>query len=140
MAAAGWKQTLSVETGESVDYDFDDEEVDLETAARDQLAKLIIRKFKGHGLERLVEGVLKAQGYTTYRSPMGPDKGVDLLAAPGPLGFGHPGICVNTVCSDRIRSSRPTSTRSIRCRRAIEWLGLDACKPKSSRSYPPVRR
>ena len=100
MAAAGWKQTLSVETGKPVDHDFDDEEVDLETAARDQLAKLIIKKFKGHGLERLVEGVLKAQGYTTYRSPIGPDKGVDLLAAPGPLGFGHPRICVQVKSTD----------------------------------------
>src|SRR5690606_33117802 len=45
-------------------------------------------------LERLVAAILRAQGYTTYESPPGPDKGVDILAAPGPLGFGHPRICV----------------------------------------------
>lgn len=67
---------------------------DLAYLARDQIAKLIIQKFKGHGLERLVEAVLKAQGYTTYRSPEGPDKGIDILAAPGSLGFGSPRICV----------------------------------------------
>ncbi len=68
--------------------------VDLEQAADDEIAKLILRKFKGHGLERLVAAILRAQGYTTHESPPGPDKGVDILAAPGPLGFGHPRICV----------------------------------------------
>jgi restriction system protein len=74
--------------------------VDLEQLARDQIARLIIQRFKGHAMERLVEAVLKAQGYTTYHSPMGADKGVDLLAAPGPLGFGHPRICVQVKSSD----------------------------------------
>jgi restriction system protein len=32
--------------------------------------------------------------YTTFTSPRGPDKGIDILAAPGPLGFGRPRICV----------------------------------------------
>jgi restriction system protein len=76
------------------------EGVDLEELARDQVARLIIQKFKGHSMERLVEAVLKAQGYTTYHSPMGPDKGVDLLASPGALGFGHPRICVQVKSGD----------------------------------------
>lgn len=67
---------------------------DLERLAQDQIARLVIRRFKGHDMARLVEAVLKAQGYTTYASPPGPDKGVDILAAPGPLGFGRPRICV----------------------------------------------
>jgi len=67
---------------------------DLERLAQDQIAKFVIRKFKGHDMARLVEAVLKAQGYATYASPPGPDKGVDILAAPGPLGFGRPRICV----------------------------------------------
>ena len=75
--------------------------VDLELLARDQIARLIPQRFKGHGLERLVEAVLKAQGYTTHHSPVGADKGVDLLAAPGPLGFGHPRICVQVKSSDQ---------------------------------------
>lgn len=69
-------------------------QLDLELLAKDQIAKLITRKFKGHEMTRLVEVILKAQGYTTYRSPEGPDKGIDILAAPGPLGFGKPRICV----------------------------------------------
>jgi restriction system protein len=72
----------------------------LEEIARDQIAKAIIAKFKGHGMARLVNAVLMAQGYTTYVSPPGPDKGVDILASPGPLGFGHPRICVQVKSTD----------------------------------------
>ena len=74
--------------------------VDVEIYARDQIAKLIIRKYKGHGLTRLVDALLKARGYNTFRSPEGPDKGVDILAAPGPLGFGQPRICVQVKSSE----------------------------------------
>jgi len=74
--------------------------VDLELLARDQIAQLIARKFKGHDLARLVDAILKAQGYTTYLSPAGPDKGIDILAAPGPLGFGNPRICVQVKSGD----------------------------------------
>jgi restriction system protein len=100
MAASGWK----AETAPPLDSAEPDEEaattVDLEELARDQIARLIIQRFKGHGLAGLVEAVLKAQGYTTYRSPEGPDKGIDILAAPGPLGFGRPRLCVQVKSQD----------------------------------------
>lgn len=70
------------------------ENIDLEETGRDRIARLLEQKFKGHNLTRLVEAILKAQGYTTYMSPPGPDKGIDILAAPGPLGFGNPRLCV----------------------------------------------
>jgi len=76
-------------------------EIDLEAVARDAIAKLIGKKFKNHNLTRLVDGVLRAQGYTTYVSPPGPDKGVDILAAPEPLGFGQPRICVQVKSEDK---------------------------------------
>jgi restriction system protein len=66
----------------------------LEELALDQIAKLITARFKGHGLTRLVEAILKAQGYTTYKSPEGADGGADILAGTGPLGFGSPRLCV----------------------------------------------
>lgn len=75
-------------------------DVDLGRLARDEIAKLIVAQYKGHGLARLVDGILRAQGYTTYLSPAGPDKGVDLLAAPGPLGFGSPRLCVQVKSGD----------------------------------------
>ena len=80
---------------------------DLEQLARDQIAKFIIRKFKGHGLTRLINAILQAQGYSTFVSPEGPDKGVDILAAPGPLGFGSPRLCVQVKSSDSALD-RPT--------------------------------
>ena len=43
--------------------------MDLEELAHD----LIAARFKGHGLTRLVEAILKAQGYTTWHSPEGAD-------------------------------------------------------------------
>lgn len=100
MAKAGWKTTGIHPTKADGDQELIEESVDLERLSRDQIAKLIDQKFKGHGLARLVEAILKAQGYTTYISPEGPDKGVDILAAPGPLGFGNPRICVQVKSSD----------------------------------------
>lgn len=74
--------------------------IDLEESARDEIAVLIGIRYKGHDMARLVEKVLNAQGYTTHRSPEGPDYGVDILAAPGPLGFGQPRIVVQVKSSD----------------------------------------
>jgi restriction system protein len=110
MAQNNWQSTAPAFTpGKDVvtDTDAPEEIIDLERLARDNIARLIIGKFKGHGMERLVEAILKAQGYTTYRSPEGADKGVDILAAPGPLGFGRPRICVQ-VKSQESPIDRPT--------------------------------
>ena len=74
---------------------------DLAQAARDQLAKLVVARFLGHGMARLVDAVLRATGYTTYLSPEGPDKGVDILAAPEPMGFGEPRVCVQVKSGGR---------------------------------------
>jgi len=104
MAQSGWKSkgfvTPPVLTPGSEEDEIEPETSDLEELAQDQIAKLIIAKFKGHGMARLVDGILKAQGYTTYLSPEGPDKGVDILAASGPLGFGEPRICVQVKSGD----------------------------------------
>jgi restriction system protein len=98
MAAGGWKSSApaaaTTDTAIATIDDADGSTVDLEQLAQDSIAKLIIAKFKGHGLARLVEAILKAQGYTTHLSPPGADKGVDILAAPDALGFGRPRLCV----------------------------------------------
>lgn len=100
MQTKGWKGAAA--TGGTVENgaEADEEEVDLEELARDRIGRLVVAKFQGHGMARLVEAVLKAQGYTTYRSPEGADKGIDLLAAPGPLGFGSPRLCVQVKSGD----------------------------------------
>ena len=75
-------------------------EFDLEQIARDHIARLIYSKYAGHGLEYLVEAILKAQGFATHHSEKGPDGGIDILAAPGTLGFGTPRICVQVKAQD----------------------------------------
>jgi len=82
--------------------EIDDESIhfDLEENALDAIAKAIIAKYKGRGLESLVGSILRAQGYTVHQSSEGPDHGVDLLAAPGPLGFGEPRICIQVKSSE----------------------------------------
>lgn len=113
MRANGWKvETLAsivqptggkqVENAASAEP-----EGDLEEAGRDQIAKLISARFRGHHLTRLVEGILIAQGYTTYRSPEGSDGGADILAGLGTLGFGSPRLCVE-VKSEATPIDRPT--------------------------------
>lgn len=79
---------------------------DLEQAARDRIVKYIDIKFRGHNLARLIESILKAQGYVTSNSAPGKDGGVDILAAPGALGFDEPRICVQVKSSSSFTDSR----------------------------------
>ena len=74
--------------------------VDLEETGQDQIAKLISAKFKGHGLARLVNAILKAQGYTTYLSPARYRCRNRYLAGAQTLGFSAPRICVQVKSQD----------------------------------------
>lgn len=102
MAKNGWKSAGPVVPKSSPDDEesADEAGTDLELLARDSIAKMIEARFKGHGMAVLVEAVLKAQGYTTFRSPEGPDKGIDILAGGGPLGFDSPRIAVQVKSGD----------------------------------------
>jgi restriction system protein len=76
------------------------EETDIEEAARAKIMSFVKARFTGHGLTRLVDAVLVAQGYQTEVSPPGPDRGVDILASAGPLGFDHPRIAVQVKSTE----------------------------------------
>ena len=103
-----WKPENDITKGPTpVPDEVSEEDTDLEEAAHDKIAQLIATRFKGHGLTRLVEAILKAQGYTTYRSPEGADGGADILAGAGPLGFSQPRLCVE-VKSEDSPIGRPT--------------------------------
>ena len=116
MAESGWKKMDSLKIApRKPDRDGDEDaevEFDLELLARDQIAKLISAKFTGHRMAILVDAVLRIQGYTTHVSPEGPDKGVDILAAPGPLGFGQPRLAVQVKSGDS-PIDRPTMDQLI---------------------------
>lgn len=110
MRANGWKPETIAATIKASGTPVTEETaegVDLEELAHDQIADLIAARFKGHGLTRLVEAILKAQGYTTWRSPEGADGGADILAGAGPLGFGAPRLCVE-VKSESTQIGRET--------------------------------
>jgi len=102
LVKAGWQRSNLPPSPPytSPDAETGQEFPDLEVLARDQLIALIERKFKGHAMERLVEGILKAQGYSTWRTPGGADGSMDILAAPDSLGFGTPRICVQVKSQD----------------------------------------
>lgn len=121
-------------------FDAEAAEIDLEQLSRDAIAKLIIQKFNDHGMARLVDAVLKAQGFTTHLSPAGPDKGIDILAAGGPFGFDHPRICVQ-VKSGNTPADRPEFTQLIGAMQSVNadqglfvsWAGF---KPTVLKEVP----
>lgn len=76
--------------------------IDLEQVARDRLQSFIAERFAGHNLARLVEAVLRAEGFFTYRSPAGPDGGLDVLAGRGPLGLDSPRLCVQVKSGNAV--------------------------------------
>lgn len=101
MSENGWKAATSYEASSDESADVaDNGGLDIERFAKDQIAKFLAAKFAGHAMARLVEAILHAKGFQTYRSPEGPDKGVDLLAAQGPLGFESPKLCVQVKTGD----------------------------------------
>ena len=73
---------------------------DIEQRARDQILDFMSKKFRGHDLARLVDDLLRAQDLTTRLSAPGPDGGVDIVAASGPLGMDSPRLCVQVKSSD----------------------------------------
>jgi restriction system protein len=88
MRASGWKPESIASITQSSAISVDDEDgaiadTDLEELASDRIAQLIVARFKGHGLTRLVDAILKAQGYTTYLSPEGADGGPTYSQAQG---------------------------------------------------------
>ena len=62
---------------------------DLSQVAHDQIVAQIQSRFAGHALARLVDAVLRADGWVTKISPPGPDGGVDVLAGSWFTGVGR---------------------------------------------------
>jgi restriction system protein len=109
MRKTGWKPESVQQALSSTNLEVGDDqdtELDLEERAQDGIARAILSRFKGYELARLVEGILRAQGYTTWRSPAGADGGADIIAGAGPLGFGSPRLVVE-VKSEQAPISRP---------------------------------
>jgi len=67
-----WKAKKTSTSIEIVsDEDADSSQIDLNELILDRISEYIIRKFKRHDIEWLIDEILKAKGFTTYISPEG---------------------------------------------------------------------
>jgi restriction system protein len=101
--------------GQSTDA-ADESEVGLDLAptARDQIESYIAAHFAGHAFTRLIAEILRAQGYQVQVSPPGADKGVDIVAGQGALGFDEPRLVVQVKSGD-IVIDQPTLQGLLGC-------------------------
>lgn len=118
-------------------------ELDLEQISKDSIIKFIERKFLGHDLARLIDGILISKGYTTQLSPPGRDGGIDILAGSGHLGFDDPKICIQVKSSQspvdvRVLRELDGVTKNFRADYGIivAWGGLNKiANQEISRSF-----
>lgn len=147
MKTNGWKAVGAKPRAIVLDDDADEAsdeapgaELDLEQIARDQITRKVYGAFAGHGMETLVEAILRAQGFTTHHTGKGSDHGIDILAATDTLGFGRPRICVQ-VKSQQTPLERPVLDQLIGTMRHVDAdQGLLVCwggfKPTITREIP----
>lgn len=67
--------------------------VSIELQAREKI-KDMVAALDHHEMEQLVAGILRAMGYKTQVSPVGADRGKDIIASPDGFGFENPRIVV----------------------------------------------
>jgi len=107
--------------------------VDLAQLARDQIERRIAAVFTGHGFTELIAAILRAQGYQVRVSPPGSDRGIDIVAGQGALGFGGPRLVVQVKSGD-IVADQPTLQSLIGCVQdthaehglLVSWSGFKA--------------
>lgn len=80
--------------------EIEDAGADLGQIARDQIERHISANFVGHAFTRLIAAILEAQGYRVRVSPPGSDRGVDIVAGLGALGFDGPRLVVQVKSGD----------------------------------------
>ena len=83
---------------EEVVDDLPDEEIadryaDVQSAAIERI-KDLVSAIGPRDMEQLVAGILRAMGYKTQVSPVGADRGKDIIASPDGFGFENPRIVV----------------------------------------------
>lgn len=91
-----------------------DTSINLSDTARDHIERYISAHFTGHAFTQLIAAILRAQGYQARVSPPGADKGVDIVAGQGALGFDGPRLVVQVKSGD-IVADQPTLQGLIGC-------------------------
>lgn len=67
--------------------------IDIEDQSREYIKDMVAR-LEPREMEQLVAGILRAMGFKTRVSPVGPDRGKDIIASPDGFGFRDPRIVV----------------------------------------------
>jgi restriction system protein len=88
--------------------------INLAEIARDHIERHIAANFAGHAFTQLIAAILRAQGYQTRVSPPGSDRGVDIVAGQGALGFGSPRLVVQVKSGDLV-ADQPTLQGLLGC-------------------------
>lgn len=107
-SGAAFPKSVSQEVG------VEESHVDLAETARDQIEQYISSHYAGHGFTQLIAAILRAQGYQARVSPPGADKGVDIVAGQGALGFDGPKLVVQVKSGDVV-VDQPTLQGLIGC-------------------------
>jgi len=108
-----WQNIQSVLSGEIIEEEDDSEATEVLENVREQSREFIkdrIVKLDPNEFEEFVAGLLRAMGYKTRVSPMGPDRGIDIMASPDGFGFEQPRITVE--CKHRSGSTGSQQIRS----------------------------
>ncbi|WP_339744174.1 restriction endonuclease [uncultured Maricaulis sp.] len=84
-----------------------DVQLDLAEIARQQIEEHISANFAGHEFTHLIAAILEAQGYRTEVTLPGADRGIDIVAGKGALGFDSPRLVVQVKSGD-IVGDQPT--------------------------------
>lgn len=109
-----YAQASAVKASADVENLEADRAVDLADLARDQIERHISAHFSGHAFTQLIAAILRAQGYQTRVSAPGADRGIDILAGQGALGFSAPRLVVQVKSGD-IVTDQPTLQSLIGC-------------------------
>ena len=139
--------SLKTATTETVTAQAETESVDLGVVGRDLIEKRIAATFNGHGFTELIAAILQAEGYRTRVSPPGADKGVDIVAGQGGLGFNGPRLVVQ-VKSGGVIADQPTLQSLLGCIQdthaehglLVSWSGFtSAVRARTNDLYFRVR-
>ncbi|MFT3805724.1 restriction endonuclease [Arenimonas sp.] len=90
---AGPKPSAPASNDAHADTDANETAIDIEEQAREQI-KDMVASLEPREMEQLVAGILRAMGFKTRVSPIGPDRGKDIIASPDGFGFRDPRIVV----------------------------------------------
>lgn len=84
------------------DVDEPESQTDLLEVARDRIMTRISEEFVGDGLEVLVAAILEAEGFVCRKSPVGADRGIDVIAGRGVLGMDSPRVVVQVKSGGQV--------------------------------------